>query len=71
MRGAVDAAGQAGYDRHALLPEIMRQAAGEAAGGGAGVARADDRHHRPVEQAEIALGGEQRRRIVQLGQRRG
>ena len=41
--GGVDAAGQAGDDRRALLGELQRELAGEAAGGGGCVARADHR----------------------------
>ena len=48
-------------------PEIVRQPAREAARRRRRVARADDRHRLPVEQLEIALGDQQRRRILQLG----
>lgn len=47
----------------------MRQAAGETAGRGAGVARANHRHHRPIEQPELALGDQQRRGILDQRQR--
>ena len=65
---AVDSPRQPGNDDHVFLPKIMRQPARKAARRRRRIARADDRHRRPVEQAEIALGDQQRRRIVQLGQ---
>ena len=68
VRGAVDPAGEAGDDDQVLLAEVVGQPAREAAGRRRGIARADDRHRRPVEQVEIALGDQQRRRILELGQ---
>src|SRR5690348_9844074 len=46
----------------------MREAARKSTRRGGGVARADDRDGEPVEQAEIALGRQQWRGIVELGQ---
>ena len=46
VRRAVDPAGQARDDDQVLLPEIVRQAAREAARGRRGIARADDRDRR-------------------------
>ena len=68
VRGAVDAAGEARDDDQALLAEVVRQPAGEAAGRRRGVARADDRDGLPVEQVEVALGDQERRRIFELGE---
>ena len=64
-RSVVDPAGKAGNDDQILLPEIVGEAAGEAAGG---VARADDRHRRPVEEVQITLGHQQGRRVFELGE---
>ena len=68
MRRAVDAARQAGDDHRALLAEVVRQPAREAARGRRGIARADDGDRGALEQAKLPLGHEQRRRVVHLGQ---
>ncbi|GAA4720263.1 hypothetical protein GCM10023325_16670 [Sphingomonas lutea] len=47
----------------------MRQPAREAARRGRGIARADHRHHPPVEQLGLPACDQQRRRIVKLRQR--
>ena len=68
MGRAVDAAGQAGDDDQSLAAEVVGQPAREAAGRGGSVAGADDGDGRPVEHRQIALGDEQGRRVVLLGQ---
>jgi hypothetical protein len=68
MRGAVDPAREARDDDQVLLPKIMGEPPCEAARRGRSVARADDRHRLPVEQVEIALCNQQRRRILKLGE---
>ena len=68
MRRAVDPAGEARDDDEVALAEIVSKAAREAARRRRGIARADDRHRRPVEQVEVALRHQQRRRVLELGQ---
>jgi hypothetical protein len=67
MRGAVDSASESRDDQNALLPEVVREPAGEAACRRRGVPRTDDRNRLPLKQVEVALGSQQRRCIVQLG----
>ena len=64
----VDAPGKAGHDDQSLLAKVVRQSPRKAAGGRRGVAGADDRHGLPLEKREIALGDEQRRRVLHLAQ---
>ncbi len=68
MRRRIDPARQSGDDHRALAAEVMGQTPREAAGSGRCVARPDDCNRHAVEQIEPALGDQQRRRIVQLGQ---
>ena len=70
MRRLVDAARQPRDDDEAGLAEIARQRAGEFQPGAGGVARADDREHRPHQRIQCAAHAEQRRRIVQRGEPR-
>ena len=70
MGGGVDAAGEAGDDHGPRLPQLGRQPAGEAAGGGGGVAGADDGDARFVEQAYVAFDDEGRRRRLDFGEER-
>ena len=53
-------------DHHAVLTEVVRQPAGEAAGRRRCIARADDRGRLAIEQIEVALGDQQRRCIFEL-----
>ena len=64
MGGGVDAARETGGDDEAGLAEIARQPLGELDAGGGGVARADDRDHRPRQRRALAAHRQQRRRIV-------
>ena len=70
MRGLIDAARQARDDDEAGLAEIARQLAGEFQPGAGGVARADDRDHRPHQRVGRAAHAEQGRRIVERRQPR-
>ena len=65
---AVDSASQPRHHDQVALAKVMGKAAREAARRGRGVARADQRHGLPVEQGEVALGRQQRRRILELRQ---
>lgn len=51
-----------------MLPEVMREAARESAGSSGCVARPNNRHGLSVEQTEVDLRDQQRRRIFELGQ---
>ncbi len=68
MRGAVDAAGEARDDDIARRAEIVGELPGEAARGSRGVARADQGDGGPVEQIEVALDDQRRRRGLELRQ---
>ena len=70
MRGLIDAAGEAGDDDETGVAKIARQLAGEFQPGARGVARADDRDHRPHQHVGRAAHAEQGRRIVQRRQPR-
>jgi hypothetical protein len=67
VRRAVDAPRQARDHHQLVLSEVVRQAARKTARRRRGVARADDRDRLPVEQVEVALRDQQRRRVFQLG----
>ena len=71
MRGLIDAARQAGSNDKAGVAEIARQHACEFQSGAGGIARADDRDHRPHQDVADAADAEQRRRIVELASRGG
>ena len=71
MGGGVDAAGEAGDDDGAGIAQLERELAGEAAGGGRGVARPDHRHRLPFEQGGVALRDQRRRRVFDLGEQGG
>ena len=71
VRCAVHATGKAGDDHNAILAEVVRQPASEAAGRRRGVARAHDRHRLAVDQVEIAFRNQQRRRILDFGKKPG
>lgn len=66
VRCAVDSARQTGNDDQLVLAEIVRKAAGEAAGRGRRVASADQRDRLAIEQVQIALRNQQRRRVLEL-----
>ena len=66
--GAVDPAGQPRHDDQVALAKIVGEAAREAAGCRRGVAGADHRDRLPIEQANLPLRDQQRRRILQLCQ---
>ena len=70
MRGLIDAARQPGDDDEAGIAEIARQLAGEFQSGAGGVARADDRDHRPRQHVRRPAHAEQRRRILERRQPR-
>ena len=65
MRRLIDAARQPRGNDKTGLAEIARQRACEFQAGAGGVARADDRDHRPHQHLQRAAHAEQRRRIVQ------
>ena len=65
MRRLIDAARQSRGDDKTGLAEIARQRACEFEAGAGGVARADDRDHRPHQHVQRAAHAEQRRRIVE------
>ena len=69
MRGGVDAAGEPGDDDEPALAERGGELAGEAPAIGRGVARADHRHHRPLEPLGPAEHAQHRRGILDLGER--
>jgi hypothetical protein len=71
MGGTVDTPGEAGNDHGAGIAQLERQLPGEAAGGGRGVARPDQRHCLPVEQAGFPFGDQCRRRGFDLGEQGG
>jgi hypothetical protein len=54
----VDPARQAGNDDEAGLGQVVRKLAGEFQSGAGGVARADDRDHRPHQAVEDAAHAE-------------
>src|SRR5205085_112812 len=68
VRGAVDAPGEAGDDHQVLLAEVVGEAASEAARGRRSVARSDNGNGLAIEQSEVPLGSEKRRRILQFSQ---
>ena len=70
MRGRVDAACKAGDHRKAGLAQIARQPLGEACARHGGVARTDDGDGRLVKDADIALYGDERRRVLAVFQLR-
>ena len=70
MRRAVDAASEAADHNQPLFAEIMGKSPRETAGGGTGVACADDRDRGTVQQVDVALHDEQRRCILHLRQER-
>jgi len=65
MRRLVDAARQSRGNDETGLAKIPRQRACEFQAGAGGVARADDRDHRPHQHLKRAAHAEQRRRIVE------
>src|SRR6516164_11344139 len=65
MGGLVDAARQSRDDDKSGIAEIVRQLAREFEPGARGVARTDDRNHRPLHDAKLAAHPEQWRWIVQ------
>jgi hypothetical protein len=69
MSRRIDPAGEPRHHRDPLARQLMGQAASEAAGGRAGVAGADQRHQRSVEQPGVTLDDQQGRRVVDLSQR--
>src|SRR3954454_8685495 len=70
VRGLVDAAGEAGDDDKAGLAKLAGKLTGEFQACTGGVARADDRDHRPHQRCIVAAYGEQRRSIVERCQPR-
>ena len=70
MRRRVDAAGKARRHDEAFQPELGGARAGEFLADGRAVARADHRHDRARGKIEPALDVEQRRRGIDLGERR-
>ena len=71
MGAQVDAAREAGDDDVARLPEPARQPVGEGEAGGGGVARADDRDRGLLQRLLAAAQRQDRRRGIDLAQRRG
>ncbi len=71
MRGGIDAAGKARDDGKPCLAEVAREPAGHFGARGRSIARADDGDHRPIEQGSVAVNRDQRRRIVDPGERAG
>jgi len=67
MSGTVDTSRQAGDDEQILPAKIVGQAPREAARGCRSIARTDDRDRGFIQQVEIALGHDQRWRILKLG----
>jgi hypothetical protein len=57
MRGLIDAAGEPRDDDEAGFAELAGQLSGEFQAGARGVARADDRDHRPHQGRDIAAHG--------------
>ena len=70
MRGLIDAARQPGYDDKAGIAEIARQLGGELQPGAGGIARADDRNHRPHQRLRRATYAKHRGRVIQRRQSR-
>jgi hypothetical protein len=68
--GLIDATRQTRDDDKTGLAEIARQLAGEFQAGAGGIARADDRDHRPHRYLQRAAQSEQGRRIVEHGEPR-
>ena len=65
VRGLVDAAGEAGDDDKAGFAKLAGELTGEFQACTGGIARADDRDHRPHQRCDVAAHGKQRRRIVE------
>jgi hypothetical protein len=69
VRHAVDAARQAGGDDKAGAADLMRELACQLGTGRRALSRPDDGDGRPLEERDVALGVEQRRRRFERGQR--
>ena len=71
MRRGIDATGESGNDRHAGRHELPRQMRCGIQSVGRGATRSHHRHHRPLQQRQIAAIEKRERRIDDLAQQSG